>query len=523
VAWNPAPGRRIAEAAMVAAALASLYLLIQPPSADHAAQIFRTGLFEEAGFAPWNNLWFGGHHAFGYGLLFPPLAGLIGPYAVAALAAVSAAVLFGMIAEREWGERARVGSLWFAAGTAISLFTGRLTFALGIAIALGAVLAYQRGHRPVGLLLAALCALASPVAALFLACGAVAYSLAERRWKGAELAAAAGGTTIALRIVFPEGGSEPFVASSFQPAILIAIAVFFAIPREERLLRAGVAVYAVALGAAFLIPTPMGGNATRMGALLLGPLLACTLWRRDHLVLALLAPLLVYWQWSPVVRDLERVSAEPSANADYYQPLRDFLAEVTHSGPTRIEVVPTVNHWDAAIVPRQVSIARGWERQLDRKLNGLFYKDRLSGAEYRHWLDDLAVGYVAMPDSDLDYAGESEAALIRRGLPYLKPVYRSAHWQVYRVRDATPLASGPARLIELSPAGFALQVQRSGSVIVRVRYTPYFALTGGAGCVQEGPMGFTLVRASTPGPLRVEASFKPGRILDRGPACRGAR
>jgi hypothetical protein len=83
---------------------------------------------------------------------------------------VAAALLFAGIAYRQWGDRARLGVVWFAAGASISLFSGRLSFALGVAIALAAVFASQRGWRPAAILLAILCPLASPVAALFLAC-----------------------------------------------------------------------------------------------------------------------------------------------------------------------------------------------------------------------------------------------------------------------------------------------------------------------------------------------------------------
>ena len=159
----------------------------------------------------------------------------------------------------------------------------------------------------------------------------------------------------------------------------------------------------------------MGGNATRMGALFLGPALAFGLWRRGKTtVLILLAPLLVYWQWSPVVRDLETVYAQPSVNSNYYKPVRDFLREdMQRTGERyRVEVVPVEHHWEAAHMPKGIYIARGWERQLDRKLNALFYEDEsdpLTADAYRLWLDDLAVGYVAVPHSELDYAGEAEA------------------------------------------------------------------------------------------------------------------
>ena len=513
--------RRFGEPALVAAILGAVYLYFDPLSADHAAQVFRSGLFEREDVAVWNNLWFGGHHLPGYGVVFPFLASLLGAREVATLAMGVSALLFAAIAYRHWGERARLAVIWFAAGASISLFTGRLTFALGVAVGLAAVVAAQRGHRAGALGLAALTSLTSPVAGLFLACGGLAYSLAERRRRGLELAAAATATAVLVALAFPEGGSEPFVFSSFQPAILIAIVALLAVPREERLLRYGVAAYCAALAAAFLIDTPMGGNATRMGALLLGPALALGLWRRNRLIFALLAPLVVYWQFSPVVRDLETVRAEPSVEPGYYAPLKDFLRGATSREQYRVEVLPEVHHWEAAYVPRGgIYIARGWERQLDRKLNPLFYEDGpLDAEEYRRWLDDLAVGFVAVPDAPLDYAAEDEAALITRGVDYLQPAFTSSDWTVYRVVDPTPLASGAAELAKLTPEKMVLKAAAAGTALVRVRWTPYWTVTYGYGCVEESPGGFTRVIMDQPGRLELGVRFAPWRVLGSGPVC----
>lgn len=514
--------RRFAEPGLVAAAFGIAYLIMEPSSADHAAQAFRSGLFEDEGLSAWNNLWFGGHHIPGYSVLFPLLGSLIGPRETAVLATVVAAVLFGAIAYRRWGDRARLGVVWFAAGSSINLFTGRLAFALGIAIALAAVFATQRGWRPAGVVLAVLTPLASPVAALFLACAAVAHSVAERSRAGIELAVAALGTAVLLAFAFPEGGTEPFVASSFQPALLIALAVFIAIPKEERLLRYGVAAYAAALAGAFLIDSPMGGNATRMGALFLGPALAFGLWRRQKVMLALLAPFLVYWQFSPVVRDLETVVAQPSVESSYYAPVRDYVRGVPHHQRHRVEVLPAEHHWEAAHVPRGIYIARGWERQLDRKLNALFYEDEngsLTSADYKVWLDELAVGFVAVPNSELDYAAEAEARLIADGLPYLKQDFVSADWTIYRVRDPAPLAFGAGDRVKLTPQGFVLIADSPGTIVVKVRWTPYWSIEEGTGCLEESTRGFTRVIVPEQGRLRIGVDFSPLRALDRGQRC----
>jgi hypothetical protein len=511
--------RRYAEPALVAAVLGGIYLVVQPSSADHAAQVFRSGLFEQEGLSAWNNLWFGGHHLPGYGLLFPPLASLLGARLVGFLATLAASLLFAAIAYRRYGDRARLGVLWFAAGASISLYTGRLTFALGVPIALAAVFAAQRGHRVASIAFAGLCSLASPVAALFLACGAVGYSVAERRRQGLEIAAAAAVTAVVLAFAFPEGGTEPFDFSSFQPAILVAVAVFVALPREEKLLRYSVGIYAAALAAAFLINSPMGGNATRMGSLLLGPALAFGLWRRQRFALILLVPVLVYWQWSPVVRDLEDVHAQPSVEAGYYAPVRDYLRGTPNRNAYRVEVLPAEHHWESAYVPRGIYIARGWERQLDRKLNPLFYDDLLTAHEYRNWLDGLGVGFVAVPDAPLDYAAESEAELIAKGVPYLEKAFTSADWTVYKVRNPAPLAVGAGDLVKLTPEGFVVDADAPGTVLVRVHWTPYWSIEQGTGCVEQSPGGYTTLDVSEPGRFRVGVDFSPLRALDGGPRC----
>jgi hypothetical protein len=370
------------------------------------------------------------------------------------------------------------------------------------------------------LFFAALTPLASPVAALFLAFGVVAYAIAERKRSGLELALVTVGVALLMNSAFPEGGTEPFDFSSFEPAILVTIAVFVALPPGERLLRYGVAAYGLALTAAFLIQTPMGGNATRMGSLLLGPVLAFGLWRRQRFALVLLVPVLIYWQWSPVVRDLEQVSAQPSVQPGFYAPLIDFLRGQPHPDAYRVEVLPEEHHWESAYVPRGIYIARGWERQLDRKLNPLFYQSApLTGPQYRSWLDDLGVGYVAVPHAPLDYAGRPEKRMLERGPPrYLDRVYQSSDWTVYKVSNPSPLAIG-GKMVKLRPQGFVVDTSAPGTVLVRVHWTAYWSIEQGSGCVEQAPGGYTMLDVQTPGRFRVGIDFSPVRAISSGPRC----
>jgi hypothetical protein len=326
---------------------------------------------------------------------------------------------------------------------------------------------------------------------------------------------------VLVTLAFPEGGTQPFSAASFWPALVIAVVAFVATPREERLLGWGIACYGAILIGSFLIDSPMGSNALRMGSLLLGPLLACALWRHQRRVLLVLAPLILVWQVVPVVRELHEVRAQASVRDDYYAPLRGYLRSAAGGDQQRVEVVPANNHWEAAYVPRGIYIARGWERQLDEKLNPLFYEEDepLTAARYRRWLDDLAVGFVAVPDAPLDFAGEAEAALIARGVSYLELAYRGENWRVYRVDDPTPLATGAATLGQLTAQAFVLDAKATGTALVRVRWTPYWAVTEGYGCVEESPGGFTRVSIERPGRLSVGVRFAPWRVGDDGPVC----
>jgi len=545
--------RRLAPPAL-AAALALAYLLWQPPSLDLAAAEYRASLFAHDGFALWDLRWYGGHHLPGYSVLAPPLGAWLGPRLAGALAAVAAAALFERLARERFGVDAWLGALWFAAGTATTLLSGRITFALGLVPALGALLALARAERArtagrrrallAGALgLALLTPLASPVAALFLALAGAAYALGAgrsrpvasalperapaaagpRRAAGLALAAAALAPVAALAVAFPEGGHEPFAASAFWPVLAFAALALALLPRAQRTLRAAAALYALGCLAAFALDTPVGGNATRLGALCAGPLAALALWPRRRRALALLLPLALWWQWSAAVDDVRTASGDPTVHAAYYAPLLAFLARTAPKAPAgRVEIPFTRLHWEARWVAERVPLARGWERQLDVATNPLFYDGTLTPASYRAWLARMAVRWVALPATRLDYSAQAEARLIRGGLPYLRLAWRDRDWRVYAVRDATPLVAPPAHLLAAGADGLELEVPRAGGrgILLRVRWTPYWAVTAGDACV--APAGdWTRLRVRAPGRIRLATRFSLARIGARGPRCSG--
>jgi hypothetical protein len=525
--------------------LTIVYLIVQPPSGDLAAATYRGEVFAHSGLTLWDNGWYGGHYLPGYSVFAPALGALVGERLLLGLCTIAAAGLFGVVVQRVFGMGgARVAAVSFALGASVTMLSGRVAFSLGLAVGLLAVVALQRKRPSAAVALAVLTSLASPVAGSFLALAGLAYALAGNTRRGLAIAAAALAPIVLFALAFPEGGYEPFAPSVFWPGVagvaLIALMIprldddrsrgtltcgehprFGQRPRAARVLTWGAWLYALALVGSFVLHTPVGSNAARLGELFAAPLVAGALWEHHRLALLALAPVLVYWQLETPINDVSELVGDPSVNASYYAPLLGELQHRTHGAPLRVEVPQTGAHWESVHLPEHGSIllARGWERQLDTRYAALFYAPTLTPAAYRAWLYENAISYVALPDVRLDFSGTAEGRLIARGLPYLREVWRSPHWRLFAVAGAPGLAAAPARLTAVGADSFTLAAPRAGSYAVRVRYTPYWALQQGHGCVRSAPGGWTTVQAHMAGTIRVGIDFSLTRIFDHGPRC----
>jgi hypothetical protein len=522
--WRVAP-------VAIAVAFALVYLIWQPRTVDLAAHTFRANLFGEEGFTIWNGQWYGGHHTPAYSILSPVLAWLLSPPLALAVAAVASAALFPPLVRGALGEeRARWGSIWFGVGTATLLFTSRLPFALGVAFGLAALLALQRRRYVWAVVFAALCPLGSPVAGLFLAMAGVAFSLAARgdrtkRTEGLLIATAAFLPPVFLAWAFPEGGWAPFPFTAYLPIPAFTVASLLLLPREQRALRWGIALYGIGATIALALETPMGGNAVRLGALFGGPVMLCALWGRPLLRRRWLTPLLAvgflalaFWQWSPAVRDVIKYLEDPAAKSDYFEPVRQFL--YTLPDQRRVEIPFTRSHWEGSEVALEAPLARGWLRQLDTGLHPIFYKGEINQLTYASWLVENAVRYVALPSAKPDKSSYGERALIEKGLPYLRLRWKSDDWRVFEVLLPTPIviAQGNANIVleQMDSDELLLDVKKPGEAIVRVRWTPYWYAQNA--CVEPDGQ-WTRVIADEVGFLRLSTRFSPERLFSRGRRC----
>jgi hypothetical protein len=568
------PVERPAEPAAVAPALGSwlalalwtallivAWLVLDPRTPDLAAQVYRVGLFRELGFAVWDEHWYGGHGLPGYSLIYPLLASLVGMRLLGALCVLASSALFAWLVVPVYGRDARWGAGLFAVAALGDVWIGRLTFALGVSLALAAGLALARERWLCAGVLGALCAAASPVAAVLLCLAGLSVALAWRSLRMLLVVAVPAAVVVLVpAALFPEGGYEPYPFGSFAATMLVLLVFVCALPRSARLLRIGAGVYLSACVACLAVHSPMGSNVERYAVLLAGPLLLCArlapaglsertltgssermptgggtlangaggrfAWRDGALTpwaLMALCVIAVWVVWGPA-RETLAVSGSEATSAAYYAPVERFLAGVQAppSSPVRVEVPLTRSHWEAALLAPTVSLARGWDKQMETRDDSVLLSRALTAASYERWLHQQAVSYVALPDVALDPSSAREGVLIREGLPYLREVFASRHWRVFRVLAATPLVTGPGRLTALGHDSFALRARTPGSFLVRVRFTRYWTLTRGVGCVAQAPGGWTRVRLRASGVAVVAARFSLSRAFSAGGSCVGA-
>jgi hypothetical protein len=494
---------------------------------DLAAQEAWADFASRHGGSAYGLFWYGGTHTANYSVVSPYLMALLGVRTVTVVSGLAASWLAAVLMVRGGVRR----PVWPALLASLALWcdvaSGRTTFALGVALALAACVPLVRERR---LYLAAgyatLATMASPVAGLFLAVVGAAFLLV-RDWGRALVllippAAVVGLTTL----LFPFTGEQPMPAGRIWPPVVLGLAVTVLAPRTWRIARWSGAVYALGTVLTYLIASPVGTNVERfaelfapavlLAALLSGPPLTEPRVRRfARGLLAVALAYSVWWVGGKTVSDLRVSTVVPAWAAE----TDGVVAALEGLGAdrTRVEVVPARNHREATLLAPHVNMARGWNRQLDVERGRLFYDGTFSAATYREWLDRWAVGFVVAPLGKPDGPARAEAKLVRDPElrpEWLEPVWRDAHWQVYRVREAVPLVSAPGSVVSTTPADLVLRVERPGAVTVRVAWSPWLRSDGGC-LTRDGE--FTRLTVEAPGEYRLSSRYGPSP--DSGVRC----
>ncbi|MFJ8832342.1 hypothetical protein [Micromonospora aurantiaca] len=527
-------GRVVAVSAVSALLLCVLYLTLPATGSDLSAQVARAGFFAEHGAALVDLRWYGGVHPWGYSLVSPPLMALLGVRVTGALALLASATAFAALLVRTRVPRPLLGSLVGVVTIAGNLVSGRVTYALGVAFGLAALLALTAparrtrlaagagagaaaeragpcGGRSVWAAVAAgaaalLASAASPVAGLFVGLAGAALLLTRRYADGLLLAVPAAAPLAVTGLLFGEGGWMNISTADTVHAVVTSLVVAALV--AYRPVRVGALLSAAGVLASALLHTPVGLNATRLVVMFALPVLAATATlpapvsdrlraagRRSRVAgvvgLAALLAVVCWWQPPVVTADL-RSADDPTADPAYFAPLRAELARRGLTG--RVEVPPSRNYWEAAHMG-DVPLARGWLRQADIDRNALFFTT-VPGADgtgvpltpitYRDWLADNAVQYVAVPDADFSWVGASEAKLVETGQPYLTEVWSDRHWKLYAVAEPTPLVGAPGELIRQDGASITFRAPAAGKIPIRVRHDRWLTANGGAEVTRDG-------------------------------------
>ena len=478
------------------------YLLAPIMGSDLSAQVARAEFFADHGYTPVDLHWYGGVNQLGYSLVSQPVMATLGVRMTGALALVATSVLLAVLLRRTDAPRPWLGALIGAACVAGNLVSGRVTYGLGVAIGVAAlVLLTYRRCQMAAAGVALLAAATSPVAGLFVGLAGAALLLTGR-WKQGLLLAVPAAIPVGLAaLFFGDGGWMNISRADTVRAVITSLIVAALVPRWP--VRAGAGLSAAGVLIAALVHTPVGLNATRLVTMFALPLIAAFTKKTW-----LMAPLLIITavvQSPVVVRDL-RDAGNPTADRAFFAPLREYLAGQELTG--RVEVPPTRDYWESAYL--DVPLARGWLRQADIDRNPLFFTVvpgapgtgvPLDPDTYRQWLADTSVQYVAVPDAEFSWPGRAEAALVAGGLPYLREVWSGENWRLYAVADPQPIVAAPATLVSQDAASLTFDAPAGGEVLVRVHY--YRWLSAGPGAAVEPSGEWTRIRVPSPGRYRL--------------------
>jgi hypothetical protein len=431
-------------------------------------------------------------------VITPFLSALIGATTLGAIATAAAAPLTYRLTR---GFPHGVAATWVATIVCgLSLWNGRIPFAVGISFSLLTFIAVREQRRWLVVVATLLTVLASPVSGVFVALGLLGVALYVRPHRTVSLVAiaTAGVSLLSLALAFGSPGPEPFNAR--QALAAAGALVAFLIARPPKPVTFVILLSLVACPFLLWIPNGMGGNFNRFVWVYLPVAVVAT--TRTKLPRAAIAVSVAVIAASIGTAQDLAVASQPNSSQAYYQPLAHELSGIGSLSGYRLEVVPDGTHVAAYALLDYAMLARGYETQADNALNPVLAAHRpLDPVTYKLWLDDNAVGYVAIAAKPL--STNSEYRLVSAGLTYLDPVWSDGTWSLYRVQQPVPIVAPPARVVNASQAKMEIDVPHAGVVPIRVRWSRFLTadppVHGVKAPVTKDDNGWSTLTAPVPG------------------------
>jgi hypothetical protein len=501
-------------ALLVAGVGAAAFLLAGLPVTDlNAADARAAAVAHGVGPTYWFS-WFGGNVPARYSVLIPLTSHLLGVRVIAALGVLTIAALLPTLLV---GTVRPVAATYLGVVAALAnLWSGRVAFCVGAALGVAAALALSRRMPWVAGVVNLLGALVSGLPAAFVLLAASGLILTGRL-RPSQVWPFAGLTMVGLAIpllLFGDPGPLPFDGWTLTRVLIILVSALAIRPPPQ--LRWTLVVTIVVCLALYVLPTGIGNNMSRFACYLVPAMVWAVSRQRRTLVLLAVLPALLYTGWT-LGGDVQK-SLQPSAQPSYDTALMRELATQPDILNQRIEALDTPTHRPSADLAAKFFLARGWEAQSDAAANSIMYQP-LTATEYRQWLDNLAVGWVAVPD-DVNPANANEAVLISGGLGYLHKIWQNAHWTLYAVQNPQQIAPAPATLVSRSPSTLDIAVPQATKAVLRIRPSPYlrvFPLVAGGlpGSISRLNDTSVIVQLPRAGTYRISSAFDLDGVRSR--------
>ncbi|HZC71919.1 MAG TPA: hypothetical protein VE442_14600 [Jatrophihabitans sp.] len=512
---------RVAGPTLFGFANAIAFFVIRPGVNDLWAARARASAAEHGvGLSYWFGWFAGGTTPGNYSVLTPYLCAAISTELVAALSAVAVCGLVSVLVRGT--PRAEAAAAVGALAVVFNLWSGRVPFLLGAVPGVGALIAVRHGKRAATLVLTLLAVLASPVVGAFVALGLSGTFLTTRTKAYRPIITYAIGTAavalVASALAFGTPGPEPISLWLLLQMAGGLLALWIAGPPDHVRTTMGVTVLAIIV--LWAIPNGLGANLARFIWFGLAVAVVALSVRAPRIAAFAVIPVLI--GGISTVVDLAN-AARPVSSVAYYDTLVERLDAWADLRDYRVEVV---NHGaragDDALL-QHAWLARGWETQEDLALNKALEEDPLDPVTYKVWLDNNAVGYVALPSSSV--GGYPEYDLVNSGAPtYLKLMWHDADWRLFRVEDPTPIVGVPASVVAHDQKSLTIRVRRAGNVPVRVRWSKFLSAVlqepapSGIGTVDKHPLvraevsddgtGWTVLKVRKPGVYVLRGSLR---------------
>jgi hypothetical protein len=483
-----------------AVAGSTAFVLVRLPVGDlWAARARQSAAANGVGLTYWFS-WFGGGSTPGtYSVLTPIVSALLGAAVLGWVATVAITPLCWRLVR---GSRCPLAATWIATLTAgLSLWSGRIPFALGTAISIAALIAVRDQRRALAVICTVGAVLASPVSGAFIALGltgSLLFARSHRAISAITILTAA----ISLGVVAAVFGTPGPEGISPDQALAMALALgLLLLARPPKYVAVVIVVSLAACPLLLAVPNGLGSNFQRFVWICLPVAVTATTGRR--LPAAVIASMLAVGSGALATMHDVAIALAPMSSQAYYAPLAHELDAIAALATYRLEPIPDGTHTSAYALLGHAMLARGYETQTDNTLNKVLMSPAtLNAVTFKIWLDNNAVGYLAVPKRSLH--PNAEYNLVAAGhLGYLKPTWVGSDWTLYRVTNPTPIVPPWAKILDADQSNMIIDIDRSGTLPIRVRWSKFLTVDGPgetpAPDLDNDGHGWTVLTAPSPG------------------------